>query len=200
MHKSNSIPWTQAQCIIQPRNTTSHLLEQNTAEYGRSPLKAEKSLHLQGSFISLPFAPGDSGLNQFFGDYAYHISQLQGKRLTHTTNFIFLILTVLLQLLDLSPTLCFLSCEPTLSSLIYIPQRQPHHRASSLCCKFSTQTSSTLSQKEVEIKALQSLKCCLCFVYKHVTERCITSVFRSDLRALQTLALILKSLELYQKI
>lgn len=45
----------------------------------------ERSVQVKGAFIFLsPSAAGDSGLNQFFGDYTHNISKLQGKRLFYT--------------------------------------------------------------------------------------------------------------------
>lgn len=72
----------------------------------------EMSFQLPGSFISLfPSALGDSGLNQFLGDHANHISQLQGKELIHNAQFFYLILANVFQLPDQSPALpvCTLS-------------------------------------------------------------------------------------------
>ena len=72
------------------------------------------SLHLLASYISLsPCAPGDSGLNQFLGDHAYHISQLQGKERVYRVLFLYFNHADVLQLLR-SSTASMFSPSPRL--------------------------------------------------------------------------------------
>lgn len=60
-------------------------------------------------YFPLPSAPGDSGLNQFLGGHAYHISQLQGKGLGHGAQLLSLILAFVLELSDCSSAMHFCS-------------------------------------------------------------------------------------------
>lgn len=63
---------------------------QSTVATQKAEQPEEMRLQSLRSFIYLlsPSAPVDSGLNQFFGDDAYHISQLQGKKPVHSAHFL----------------------------------------------------------------------------------------------------------------
>lgn len=75
-------------------NPECHLLDKAIA-YRISSLKTETPEEMNQQMLtdnlspSPLYAAGDSGLNQFLGDYAYHISQLQGKELFCCTVFFF---------------------------------------------------------------------------------------------------------------
>lgn len=71
--------------IFKREHPSSHLSDERIAE--RLPVERPwgRRLQLWHSFIFPPhpvcFSSGDSGLNQFPGDHAYHISELQGRKM-----------------------------------------------------------------------------------------------------------------------
>lgn len=66
--------------IFKQEHPSGRLSDERIAERRRWSGRGARRLQLWHSFIFC-FSSGDSGLNQFPGDHAYHISELQGRKM-----------------------------------------------------------------------------------------------------------------------
>lgn len=74
--------------IFKRRHLSSHLFDERIETAGQE-IAALALIYLPPA---VRFSSGDSGLNQFPGDHAYHIPELQGRKMVHRASLFFFFL------------------------------------------------------------------------------------------------------------